>query len=130
MNKDKIKLILRNMELLLDSLKAEVLTDETYQISDIVPLEEDKDCIYYWGEFIDIDPTYTTENIVAGKIAYVGIPATDKKLQTYRIFGCHDVEIIKQKYTVKDEQQKDAASADGKRIKRKKSYKKSRFYLQ
>jgi|TARA_R110000868_G_scaffold125271_1_gene331092 hypothetical protein len=46
MNKDKIKLILRNMELLLDSLKAEVLTDETYQISDIVPLEEDYDEVF------------------------------------------------------------------------------------
>jgi hypothetical protein len=46
MNKDKIKLILRNMELLLDSLKAEVLTDETYQIADIVPLEEDYDEVF------------------------------------------------------------------------------------
>ena len=46
MDKDKIKLILRNMELLLDSLKAEVLTDETYQISDIVPLEEDYDEVF------------------------------------------------------------------------------------
>lgn len=46
MNKDKIKLILRNMELLLDSLKAEVLTDETYQISDIIPLEEDYDEVF------------------------------------------------------------------------------------
>ena len=46
MNKDKIKLILRNMELLLDSLKAEVLSDETYQISDIVPLEEDYDEVF------------------------------------------------------------------------------------
>lgn len=46
MNKDKIKLILRNMELLLDSIKAEVLTDETYQISDIVPLEEDYDEVF------------------------------------------------------------------------------------
>ena len=46
MNKDKIKLILRNMELLLDSLKAEVLTDETYQISDIAPLEEDYDEVF------------------------------------------------------------------------------------
>ena len=46
MNKDKIKLILRNMELLLDSLKAEVLTDETYQISDIIPLDEDYDEVF------------------------------------------------------------------------------------
>ena len=46
MDKDKIKLILRNMELLLDSLKAEVLTDETYKISDIIPLEEDYDEVF------------------------------------------------------------------------------------
>lgn len=46
MDRDKIKLILRNMELLLDSLKVEILTDETYQISDIVPLEEDYDEVF------------------------------------------------------------------------------------
>jgi hypothetical protein len=46
MDRDKIKLILRNMELLLDSLKVEILTDETYKISDIVPLEEDYDEVF------------------------------------------------------------------------------------
>jgi len=34
------------MELLLDSLKVEILTDETYKISDIVPLEEDYDEVF------------------------------------------------------------------------------------
>ena len=46
MDRDKIKLILRNMELLLDSLKVEILTDETYKISDIIPLEEDYDEVF------------------------------------------------------------------------------------
>jgi hypothetical protein len=46
MDRDKIKVILRNMELLLDRLKVEILTDETYKISDIVPLEEDYDEVF------------------------------------------------------------------------------------
>ncbi|MGA1443673.1 MAG: hypothetical protein ACO32A_04855 [Methylophilaceae bacterium] len=46
MDRDKIKLILRNMELLLDSLKVEILTDETYKINDIIPLEEDYDEVF------------------------------------------------------------------------------------
>lgn len=34
------------MELLLDSLKVEILTDETYKINDIIPLEEDYDEVF------------------------------------------------------------------------------------
>ena len=30
----------------------------------IVPLEENKDCIYYWGEFTDINPDCNTINIL------------------------------------------------------------------
>lgn len=40
MNRDKLKLIVRNMELLLDSLKAEVYSDvESYRIEDITTRE-------------------------------------------------------------------------------------------
>jgi len=46
MDREKLKLILRNMELLLDSLKVELLSDETYKISDIVPLEDDYDEVF------------------------------------------------------------------------------------
>ena len=34
------------MELLLDSLKVELLSDETYRVSDIVPLEDDYDEVF------------------------------------------------------------------------------------
>jgi hypothetical protein len=44
MDKEKVKLIIRNMELLLDSLKAEVYPDTTlYKYDDIRPEEIDYD---------------------------------------------------------------------------------------
>jgi hypothetical protein len=46
MDREKLKLIIRNMELLLDSLKVEILSDETYRLSDIVPLNEDYDEVF------------------------------------------------------------------------------------
>lgn len=47
MNQEKVKLIIRNMELLLDSLKAEVYTDvPSYRVTDVIPYEEDYDEIY------------------------------------------------------------------------------------
>ena len=46
MDKEKLKLILRNMELLLDSLKVEILSDDTYKISDIISLEDDYDEVF------------------------------------------------------------------------------------
>jgi hypothetical protein len=47
MDKDKLKLIIRNMELLLDSLKAEIYSDTTsYRYDDIIPKELDYDEIF------------------------------------------------------------------------------------
>lgn len=46
MDKEKLKLIIKNMELLLDSLKVEILSDEIYRVSDIVPLNEDYDEVF------------------------------------------------------------------------------------
>lgn len=46
MDRERLKLIIRNMELLLDSLKVELLSEETYKVSDIVPLEEDYDEVF------------------------------------------------------------------------------------
>jgi hypothetical protein len=47
MNKDKLKLIVRNMELLVDSLKAEIYSDvPSYQFDDIRPREVDYDEIF------------------------------------------------------------------------------------
>lgn len=48
MDKEKIKLIIRNMELLLDSLKVEVLSDDPpYKISEIKPEDMDYDEVFY-----------------------------------------------------------------------------------
>ena len=47
MDRDKLKLIVRNLELLLDSLKAEIYSDvESYKIEDIRPYEPDYDEIF------------------------------------------------------------------------------------
>jgi hypothetical protein len=47
MNKDKLKLIVRNLELLVDSLKAELYSDaQAYQFDDITLKELDYDEIF------------------------------------------------------------------------------------
>jgi uncharacterized protein VirK/YbjX len=47
MDKDKLKLIVRNLELLVDSLKAEVYSDvQSYKYNDIKPIEMDYDEIF------------------------------------------------------------------------------------
>ena len=47
MDKEKLKLIVRNMELLLDSLKAEIYSDvSSYRFDDIKPKEVDYDEIF------------------------------------------------------------------------------------
>jgi hypothetical protein len=47
MDKEKVKLIVRNMELLVDSLKAEIYSDvSSYRFDDIRPREVDYDEIF------------------------------------------------------------------------------------
>jgi hypothetical protein len=47
MDKEKVKLIVRNMELLMDSLKAEIYSNvAAYQYDDIKPREADYDEIF------------------------------------------------------------------------------------
>ena len=47
MNKDKLKLIVRNLELLVDSLKTELYSDvPSYQFDDIQPKDLDCDEIF------------------------------------------------------------------------------------
>ena len=47
MDKEKIKLIVRNLELLVDSLKAEIYSDvSSYRYDDIRPREVDYDEIF------------------------------------------------------------------------------------
>jgi hypothetical protein len=47
MDKDKLKLIVRNIELLVDSLKAEVYSDaKSYKFDNITPREVDYDEVF------------------------------------------------------------------------------------
>jgi hypothetical protein len=47
MDKEKVKLIVRNLELLVDSLKAEIYSDvSSYRFDDITPKELDYDEIF------------------------------------------------------------------------------------
>jgi hypothetical protein len=47
MDREKVKLIVRNMELLVDSLKAEIYSDvSSYRFDDIKPREVDYDEVF------------------------------------------------------------------------------------
>jgi hypothetical protein len=80
------------------------LTEMGYDIAKIhycflvAPLEEDKDCIYYWGELTEINPLATTDNILGNKISYLGVPVDDTHLNTYKVFGQREWEYIYTKY--------------------------------
>ena len=53
MDKEKVKLIVRNMELLVDSLKAEIYSDvSSYRYDDIKPREVDYDEIFEDDEWL------------------------------------------------------------------------------
>ena len=56
----------------------------------VCPLEENKPCIYYWGEFADINPLCIRSNILQNKISYFGIPVSDECLKKYKLFGIHE----------------------------------------
>ena len=64
----------------------------------IAPLEENKECVYYWGKFTDINPNCNTENILNNNIKHLGIPVLDRYLKTYKIYGVHDWITIRDKY--------------------------------
>ena len=52
MDKDKLKLIVRNLELLVDSLKTELYSDtQAYKFDDITPKELDYDEIFEDSEW-------------------------------------------------------------------------------
>ena len=51
MDKDKLKLIIRNLELLVESLKSEVYSDvSAYKYEEIVPHITDYDEVFYDGD--------------------------------------------------------------------------------
>ena len=64
----------------------------------VAPLEEDKDCVYYWGEFTEINPKYTMDNIITNQITSFDIKVSDKYLSSYTVYGTHTWETIKNKY--------------------------------
>jgi hypothetical protein len=64
----------------------------------VCPLEENKPCVYYWGEFTDINPLCIATNILENRIPYLGIPVSDENLTKYKLFGRCEWEYIKDKY--------------------------------
>jgi hypothetical protein len=58
----------------------------------VAPLEEDTICTWYWGEFTEVNPDCTSENILANNIRYFGIPMTN--LSAYKVFGTRSWEEI------------------------------------
>lgn len=64
----------------------------------VCPLEENKPCMYYWGEFTDINPLCIATNILENKIPFFGIPVSEESLARYKLFGRYEWEYIKGKY--------------------------------
>jgi hypothetical protein len=66
----------------------------------IAPMSENTDCKYYWGEFCEINPTSTYENMVNGneRSLRLAIKVKEEDLQTYKVFGVHPWSYIQQKY--------------------------------
>jgi hypothetical protein len=64
----------------------------------ICPIEEEKNCIYYWGEFIDINPECSVKHILESCIPHLAVPVSDTCLSQYRIFGRWEWDYIKHKY--------------------------------
>lgn len=64
----------------------------------VVPIEENTRCSYYWGELKDIELDFTPENVVAGRIKFLGIKVTNKHLATYNVYGHHDWATIVSKH--------------------------------
>jgi hypothetical protein len=64
----------------------------------VCPLEENKSCIYYWGEFTDINPLCDTKQILDGKIKNLSLKVSDECLKKYKLFGKWEWEYIKEKY--------------------------------
>ena len=53
----------------------------------IVPIQKKQECIWYWGEFIEIKSDCTLTNILEKRIKFFGIPTKDIDLKKYKIFG-------------------------------------------
>jgi hypothetical protein len=64
----------------------------------VCPLEENKPCMYYWGEFTDINPLCIATNILENKIPFFGIPVSNESLTKYKLFGRCEWEYIQEKY--------------------------------
>jgi hypothetical protein len=60
----------------------------------IAPLEEEKDCTFYWGEFTELNTECTPENIISGKVKRLGVNVSESDLATYRVFGIHPWNVI------------------------------------
>ncbi|QKF94795.1 hypothetical protein QKU48_gp1337 [Fadolivirus algeromassiliense] len=63
----------------------------------IVPIEENKDCVYYWDEFTSLKPECTHMEILNKGIT-LRVYVSDKHLATYKKFGVHEWQYIKDKY--------------------------------
>ena len=69
----------------------------------IVPVEKNKDCIYYWGLLTDIRQEYTIKNILDNNLKKnksIGVKTSDCWLEKYNKFGCHKWQDIADKYNL------------------------------
>ena len=90
MDKDKLKLIVRNLELLVDSLKTELYSDvQAYQFDDITPkeLDYDKKAIKLIKEALKQDYLYSGEEIQFMKAQLSVLELEKQNSKEHRGFG-------------------------------------------
>lgn len=62
----------------------------------VCPIQQNKPCIYYWGEFTEINPLCSRDNIINNYVSSLRIPTSDCDLKKYKIFGIHEWKYIKE----------------------------------
>ena len=72
-------------------------TDKLHFCFIVVPVEEGRDCVYYWGKFTDVKSACTTQNILDGKVT-LRVKVTDDCLAKYNVLGVKTWEQICEKF--------------------------------
>jgi hypothetical protein len=75
-------------------------TDRIHYCFMVCPLEMGNDCIYYWGELTELNPSCTRVNMLMGNIGKKTLQCrmSNKWIATYKIYGRHSWEYIEEKY--------------------------------
>jgi hypothetical protein len=60
----------------------------------VAPLEQERDCTFYWGELTEINAECTPENIIAGNVKNLRVNVSEPNLARYKVFGVQPWSVI------------------------------------